>query len=467
MPKKARFKKNARVSPPRQQPTAAPPVSPPSDDDDWLIPPPPSNGGVSSGAILQPFRPPRSEPRPGTHAASGSQVTEPCNEDIDREAQEVDSSEEQIERILENSDAEKRKGRKTTEFWNVDLIDSEGIVKPAKMSVREAMERSLNGSKIILMFNEELQAVGDGAGLLSGILGALGSDYSKFSICEKSWAKVRGKDRVYDDCIKDSNGIIKKTLLQQMGKSWKDTRGRLYNSHYKPLWTLEQNLEKRPEGIPREHWRWFIDYRNDPGTKAKCKQNRLNRKKQLYTHTGGSKSLARAREEEFVLSQSEKQGRKVGRGEIFILKHKRSDGSYIHEEARKIGEKIHEIEHLDESTRLLSQNDSLAQALGKEHPGRVRGIGHGPTPSQLFRPNSQPPMDRAQVEETQRMLCELQAEVTTAELKQKAMEDELAAEKTKRQAIESVLSYLVQQHCGELPPDIAARMNCLDGHGRK
>ncbi|RYR02367.1 hypothetical protein Ahy_B06g081162 [Arachis hypogaea] len=437
MPKKARFKKNARVSPPRQQPTAAPPVSPPSDDDDWLIPPPPSNGGVSSGAILQPFRPPRSEPRPGTHAASGSQVTEPCNEDIDREAQEVDSSEEQIERILENSDAEKRKGRKTTEFWNVDLIDSEGIVKPAKMSVREAMERSLNGSKIILRFNEELQAVGDGAGLLSGILGALGSDYSKFPICEKSWAKVRGKDRVYDDCIKemfhfqDSSGIIKKTLLQQMGKSWKDTRGRLYNSHYKPLWTLEQNLEKRPEGIPREHWRWFIDYRNDPGTK------------------------------------SEKQGRKVGRGEIFILKHKRSDGSYIHEEARKIGEKIHEIEHLDESTRLLSQNDSLTQALGKEHLGRVRGIGHGPTPSQLFRPNSQSPMDRAQVEETQRMLCELQAEVTMAELKRKAMEDELAAEKTKRQAIESVLSYLVQQHCGELPPDIAARMICLDGHGRK
>ncbi|XP_052114589.1 uncharacterized protein LOC127739640 [Arachis duranensis] len=190
MPKKARFKKNARVSPPRQQPIAAPPVSPPSDDDDWLIPPPPNNGGVSSGAILQPFRPPRSEPRPVSHAASGSQVTEPCNEDIDPEAQEVDSFEEHIERILENSDAEKRKGRKTTEFWNVDLIDSEGIVKPAKMSVREAMEQSLNGSKIILRFNEELQAVGDRAGLLSGILGALGSDYSKFPICEKSWAKV-------------------------------------------------------------------------------------------------------------------------------------------------------------------------------------------------------------------------------------------------------------------------------------
>ncbi|KAL4314457.1 hypothetical protein AHAS_Ahas15G0087000 [Arachis hypogaea] len=172
------------------------------------------------------------------------------------------------------------------------------------MSVREVMERSFNGSKIILRFKEELQAVGDGAGLLSGILGALGSDYSKFPICEKSWAKVRGKDRVYDDFIKemfhfrDNSGIIKKTLLKQMGRSWKDTGGRLYDSHYKPTRTLEHNLEKRPQGIPRELWKWFIDYRNDPATKAKCKQNALNRKKQLYMHTGGSKSLARTREEE-------------------------------------------------------------------------------------------------------------------------------------------------------------------------
>ncbi|KAL4300353.1 hypothetical protein AHAS_Ahas17G0192400 [Arachis hypogaea] len=301
------------------------------------------------------------------------------------------------------------------------------------MSLREAIERSLNGSKIILRFNEELQAVGDRAGLLSGILGALGSDYSKFPICEKSWLKVRGKDRVYDDCIKemfhfqDSSGLIKKLFLKQMGKSWKDTRGRLFDSHYKPTRTLEQNLEQHPEGIPREHWKWFIEYHNDPATKAKCKQNALNRKKQLYMHTGGSKSLARAREEE-----SQLQGRTVGRGEVWILKHKRSDGSYIHEEARRIGEKISELEQLDESTRILSENDSLAQALGKEHPGRVRGMGHGPTLSQLFRPSSQPPVDRAQVEETQRMLCELQAEVTTEKLKRKAIEDELAVEKTKR-----------------------------------
>ncbi|KAL4337226.1 hypothetical protein AHAS_Ahas12G0089000 [Arachis hypogaea] len=117
--------------------------------------------------------------------------------------------------------------------------------------------------------------------------------------------------------------------------------------------------------------------------------------------------------------------------------------------------------------RILSENNSLAQALGKEHSGRVLGIGFGLTLSQLFRPSSQPPMARAQTEEAQRILFELQDEVVAEKLKRKAMEDEVATEKTKRQTIESVLAYLIQQQGGELPPDIATRMNSLDGHGGK
>ncbi|RYQ92900.1 hypothetical protein Ahy_B09g099141 [Arachis hypogaea] len=340
--------KGTRVEPPRQQPPTAPPASSPSADDDWLIPLLPSNGGVSAAAPLQPFRLPRSEPRPEPQTTNGVQVTQPYNEDMDPEANEVDSFDEHIDRIMmfSASDAEKCKARKTTKFWDVDLIDSGGIVKQAKMSVREAMERSLNGSKIILRFNKELQVVRDEAGLLSGILGALGCDYSKFPICEKSW------------------------------------------------------------------------------TKAKYKQNALNQKKQLYTHTGGSKSLAKARKED-----TQKQGRRVGRGEVWILTHKRRDGTYIHEEGQRIVEKISEIEQLDETTRILSENDSLTQALGKERSSRVRGIGFGQHQVEVT------------VEKLRRKAVE---DEVTEKLKKKAMEDEIAAEKTKRQALESVLSYVVQ-----------------------
>ncbi|MED6135161.1 hypothetical protein PIB30_043594, partial [Stylosanthes scabra] len=70
----------------------------------------------------------------------------------------------------------------------------------------------------------------------------------------------------------------------------------------------------------------------------KCRKNTANRGKQQYTHVGGLKILARRDEEE---------------------------------------EAIAEIESRDASTKELSQNDSLAQVLGKEHPGRVHGVGSG------------------------------------------------------------------------------------------
>ncbi|RYR13351.1 hypothetical protein Ahy_B04g070395 isoform G [Arachis hypogaea] len=181
-----------------------------------------------------------------------------------------------------------------------------------------------------------------------------------------------------------------------LGRAWKDTRNHLYHYFYKEDLTLEQNIKGRPPGITADHWRWFLDYRNSKETKEKCRKNVENQSKQLYTHTGGSKSLARLEEEE---------------------------------------ERIVEIEQHDESSRLLSQNDSLAQVLGKEHPGRVRGMGIGPTTSQVFGTNSSQSSIGTQREETQRVLLELQAELAAEKLKRKAMEDEVAAEKLKRKAV--------------------------------
>ncbi|RYR17403.1 hypothetical protein Ahy_B03g062160 isoform A [Arachis hypogaea] len=134
----------------------------------------------------------------------------------------------------------------------------------------------------------------------------------------------------------------------------------------------------------------------------------------------------------------------------------------MNDEARAIGERIEEIEQQDESARMLSQNDSIAQIFGKENPGRVRGMGFGPTPSQLFGPNSHAPVNGVQLEETQRRLLELQAELEGEKLKRKAMEDEAAAEKKKMNAMESALVYLFQRQGVELPPDIAAGMSFME-----
>ncbi|KAL4306054.1 hypothetical protein AHAS_Ahas16G0139900 [Arachis hypogaea] len=269
-------------------------------------------------------------------------------------------------------------------------LGSDGTIKLARLSMREAMERP-NGRKIVLRFNNAKQAIGNEVGLLSGVLGLLGSNFGKFPICEESWRKITTKDKVYNECVKqifhideDSEGTIKK-YLEKYGK------------------VLE-------------------------GDKA----------------------------------ESEQQGRIVGRGELWIAVHKKKDGSYMNDEARAIGERIEEIEQHDESSRVLSQNDSIAQVFGKEKPGRVRGVGFGPTPSQLFGPNSHGPGNGVQLEETQRKLLELEAQLEGEKLKRKAMEDEAAADKKKMKAMESALIYLFQRQGEELPPDIAAGMRFVE-----
>ncbi|XP_020966034.1 uncharacterized protein LOC107618724 isoform X1 [Arachis ipaensis] len=296
MARKGRFMKKSKVGPGCQRlQTAPPPASATHRDDSEIL----LNSGDSVPPTSRLFLSPRSVPRPAPQTSTTTiQNSEPSRVNSMDNANDVDSVDQEADDSFVNSRAQNRKERKTTEFWKVRIIDSDGTIKPARLSVREAMEWP-NGRKIVLRFNKAKQAIGNEPGLLSGVLGLLGSDFGKFPICEESWHKITTKDKVYNECVKqifhideDSERTIKKNILKSMGKSWKETRPRLYNAYFEPTFTTEQNIENRPPGIDREHWRWFLDYRAKHETKKKCKKNAKNRSKQQYTHTGGSKSFA-------------------------------------------------------------------------------------------------------------------------------------------------------------------------------
>ncbi|RYQ96635.1 hypothetical protein Ahy_B08g092473 [Arachis hypogaea] len=195
------------------------------------------DSGDSVPANARPFHLPRSVPRSAPQTSTTNiQNSEPGHVNLVANTNYVDSLDQEAYDPIVDSSAQRRKKHKTTEFWAVKIIDSDGTIKPARLSVREAMEWP-NGRKIVLRFNNAKQAIGDEAGLLSGML--------------------------VSNC---------------------------------PLSLMDQQ--------------------------EKCRKSASNRSKQLYTHTGGSKSFAWRMEEE---------------------------------------ERIEEIEQQDESSRLLSQNDCIAQ----------------------------------------------------------------------------------------------------------
>ncbi|RYR72577.1 hypothetical protein Ahy_A02g006794 [Arachis hypogaea] len=282
------------------------------------------------------------------------------------------------------------------------------------LTVKEALALP-PGRKIILHHNKEMQQVGQSAGQLSGFLGSLGADFQQLPICEES--------------LKTMNKAIKEHVFDQFKQvfHYEDDGGRRINRR-----TFEQNANHKPSGIDANHWKWFLEYRLKDSTNEKCRKNAAYRSKQRYTHTGGSKTVARKRHEE-----EQRQGRPIGRGEIWTMSHKKQGWH----------EAIEQIETQDASSKELSQNDSLAQVFSKEHPGRVHGMDFGPCPTQCF-------LSNVQVEEYQREIAELKAEA--AVLKTKAAE-----EKAKTQTMENLLRYLIQQQGGNLPPDVAADLEDL------
>nr|XP_025669934.1 uncharacterized protein LOC112769660 [Arachis hypogaea]XP_025692111.1 uncharacterized protein LOC112794219 [Arachis hypogaea]XP_025697492.1 uncharacterized protein LOC112799635 [Arachis hypogaea] len=147
------------------------------------------------------------------------------------------------------------------------------------------------------------------------------------------------------------------------------------------------------------------------------------------------------------------------------MTHKKRNGSYMNDAARVAGEAIANIESQDGSSKEISLTDSLAQVLGKEHSGRVRGLGFGPCPTELIHNTTQQSNSGVQIEEYQREIVELKA--TAAEQKAEITELKAAAAKNKaeemekRQTLVNLVKYMLQQQGDTLPPEIDAQLKSL------
>ncbi|XP_020222046.1 uncharacterized protein LOC109804600 [Cajanus cajan] len=64
---------------------------------------------------------------------------------------------------------------------------------------------------------------------------------------------------------------------------------------------------------------------------------------------------------------------------MYPIAHKKKDGSFVNEDARQKYEQLH-----NEIQETSSENEAFLKVFGKEHPGYVRGMGLGVTPTQII-----------------------------------------------------------------------------------
>ncbi|RYR19587.1 hypothetical protein Ahy_B03g064415 [Arachis hypogaea] len=128
MPKIGHFTKTSKLETCQHPQTGVPAISS-SHHDDSLIPYP-SSDGVLAATSLRLSRPPCSKLRPVPHTCINSAHNlELEDEDLDPKANEIDSFDQHIDNLFAASRAQNCKGRKTTEFWNVNIIDSRKRIK--------------------------------------------------------------------------------------------------------------------------------------------------------------------------------------------------------------------------------------------------------------------------------------------------------------------------------------------------
>ncbi|KAK2429412.1 hypothetical protein QL285_027855 [Trifolium repens] len=186
------------------------------------------------------------------------------------------------------------------------------------------------------------------------------------------------KDLIYDNNIKakfvvsDTNKFHKKWIYTSFGKRWRERWCFLFNKYYDWALTVEQNIEQFPPEVTKDHWAMYLNYRLSPDTMAKADKNALNRQKQRIPHTLGTRSLARTKD---IMEQRD--GRSYTRGDMYEISHTKRNGSYVNDEARQ------KNEELQKERQTSSDNEAFVTVFGKEHHGYVRGIGLGPTPSQI------------------------------------------------------------------------------------
>ncbi|CAN1338308.1 hypothetical protein LINPERPRIM_LOCUS38007 [Linum perenne] len=153
----------------------------------------------------------------------------------------------------------------------------------------------------------------------------------------------------------EDEDTIRRYVMKDLGKKWTEDRQTLWDKLCDPTQQKEHNYQQRPKKVDAAKWQTFVDHRMSKYMK----------------------------EDEW--------GRPPTRGELFRETHQRTGRSgpdkYPNEE-----EAVETVERFMEDPAThnhISSFDAVGRAFNeKEHPGRVRGLGFGPTP-QVFGSSSQ------------------------------------------------------------------------------
>ncbi|KAH0655638.1 hypothetical protein KY285_030520 [Solanum tuberosum] len=145
--------------------------------------------------------------------------------------------------------------------------------------------RNLEGRKEVTF--DKGQAVGPTNKIvseLSKFVGTIARNPRFISLMYTSWHAVPNDTKKRIPLIAVEG---KKWVMTGLRDAWRRLKQKVKENFFDKNSTLEDMLEKRPDGIPDNQFRQLIEYWKHPTVQAICEMNSQNRKKQKWRHRMG------------------------------------------------------------------------------------------------------------------------------------------------------------------------------------
>ncbi|XP_052137698.1 uncharacterized protein LOC127756397 [Oryza glaberrima] len=178
------------------------------------------------------------------------------------------------------------------------------------------------------------------------------------------------------------DGRANNWILHQLDGKWRQYRSKLKKGYYKPNLPMERVLQTVPKTVAESQWATLVSYWYLEDSKKISDKNKENAQNIKHPHILGRKSFAIKRKE------LEVNGVEVDRATFFDECHKTKDGRYVNDATEeKMNEVYMKLAEKRVDGQELSEADfeqAMLEVFGKDHRGRVRGMGPTITPTNYY-----------------------------------------------------------------------------------
>ncbi|CAA7022577.1 unnamed protein product [Microthlaspi erraticum] len=235
--------------------------------------------------------------------------------------------------------------------------------------------------KVQVEFTSVGEHVGVGSVTLSSFLGPLVREHVSVllddwrhlddELRDTLWEEVQGRFNLTEEWQKES-------VLKQMGGLWKCSKSRLTKQVRSTRCKMALKKLKPTNVQSVAAWNNWVKHRVSPAFKSE--KYRQMRRSQI-PHTTSRKGMVRLAHE---MKKKSSDPRRVTRSKVWVAGHTHADGTPVIEEFAETIEKVKSIDSELESTANVNiREDAVSQVLGKDKPGRLRGMGKGFTFTKL------------------------------------------------------------------------------------